>query len=526
MKTRTLLIAVLLLTCVPTVGIAQPDVIVGQLTGPATYGGNGSTFALAIGTTSCNIGTTPLTWIANSPVHPVIGQNMYRLGGGRFEMIGMSWLKHGFTALQQNLCGGCNPNPNGNALGVGCSDPYSAGLNGQQSGLGPRWEVNPVTGAFPYPYGVGMPGAANNIDRRCQIAYSDLDSASNPGALYFAEGQYIHPEDALANNDDNNASYRPISVSGNGGSYSFSWAGSTQQQQAAIYAWQANDPSVTTIPVDVPGDGRFIIAYKATPIAGGLAHYEFAIQNLNSDQGAGSVTINVACGGTMSNVGQKTIAHHSGEPWQANAWNNTTTANSTTWSTAQTFAQNQNDNALRWGTLFNYWFDATAAPSTLTIGLFKPGSSAAVTVNLGGGTLLPEYQTNGFSASLDINAVLSNGTAPAITNGTIGSTNNLNFFSFLPGQQWDLAYSVSPLVPRSACPLQTTNGQVLNLDLTDPAFGTWFGGGFNGGSWPFANFNVNFSFPVATSISAQFAIIAPNLADGIALSQGVRVVIN
>ena len=40
----------------------------------------------------------------------------------------------------------------GSALGVGCSDPYGSGLNGSQNGLGPRYEVNPHTGVFPYPY--------------------------------------------------------------------------------------------------------------------------------------------------------------------------------------------------------------------------------------------------------------------------------------------------------------------------------------------------------------------------------------
>ena len=33
---------------------------------------------------------------------------------------------------------------------MNCSDSYSAGLNGAQSGLGPKFEVNPTTGVFPY----------------------------------------------------------------------------------------------------------------------------------------------------------------------------------------------------------------------------------------------------------------------------------------------------------------------------------------------------------------------------------------
>ena len=55
----------------------------------------------------------------------------------RFEQIGQSWLKHAFTALQDNVCGfGCTPASTALILASGCSDPYSASLNAGQSGLG------------------------------------------------------------------------------------------------------------------------------------------------------------------------------------------------------------------------------------------------------------------------------------------------------------------------------------------------------------------------------------------------------
>ena len=128
-------------------GGVGPDVIVGVLTGPDSYGNAGGYYAYSCGTTSCNIGTEELLWFANNPNHPVIAQNMYRLKDGRFQMIGMSWLKHGFTALNENLCGTCSPTP-GTTLGVGCSDPYTSGLNGSQGLLGPRSQVNATTGFF------------------------------------------------------------------------------------------------------------------------------------------------------------------------------------------------------------------------------------------------------------------------------------------------------------------------------------------------------------------------------------------
>ena len=51
------------------------------------------------------------------------------------------------------------------------------------------------------------------------------------------------------------------------------------------------------------------------------------------------------------------------------------THDSITWST-ETFAQNQNANAIRWGTLYNFRFDADQPPqqTNATVGYFKTGS--------------------------------------------------------------------------------------------------------------------------------------------------------
>src|SRR5690606_12816457 len=131
---------------------------------------------------SANAGNVNLNWIQGSTQHPVIAQNMYRLNSsGILEMVGMSWLKHGFCALQQGGCGTCTGG--GGCLQVlfpGCSDPYSASLNGSQSGLGPRSQVNPSTGAFLWPHGVGTGPSA--IRSRLQVADADILPAMNPGA--------------------------------------------------------------------------------------------------------------------------------------------------------------------------------------------------------------------------------------------------------------------------------------------------------------------------------------------------------
>ncbi len=361
-----------------------PDVIVGALTGVTKWGLVGAVCGYSIGTDSCNVGTAPLSWVATTNQHPVIGQNAYRLKNGRFEQIGMGWLKHGFLALNQNLCCPCQNPGGGSQLGVGCSDPYDSQLNGNQAGsggqggLGPRSQVNPVTGAFPYPYS-SQGQSGDNIYKRVQIANADLDPALNAGATYYAEGHYVAPDDAAAGNGNNNTSWRAMTV----GTYSSGWnlnlTGNTLRRDPAIRAWKVVDPLVRLENVQV--DGLFIVGCRATDNGNGTWHYEYAVYNMNSDRAAGQFSVPVPAGVTLSNVGFKDVHSHSGEPYSTVDWTATVAGGSVTWST-QTFAQNQNANALRWGTLYNFRFDASAAPQvgSATLTLFKPGTPSAVAV--------------------------------------------------------------------------------------------------------------------------------------------------
>ena len=191
----TLFAAGLIAAAAPASAQTGADVIVGSIPNISNYGASPEgRLAYALGTTSCNVGTAEqrLHWFANSNQHPVIGQNIYRIENGRFEQIGTSWLKHGFTALQQNLCGSCQSSGTGSRLGVGCSDPYSSGLNGSQGGLGPRFQVNAFTGAFPYPY-FAQGQSGDRAFKRIQIPNDDVDPGLHPTATYWGEAQYVAP---------------------------------------------------------------------------------------------------------------------------------------------------------------------------------------------------------------------------------------------------------------------------------------------------------------------------------------------
>jgi len=391
MKIRTSLVG-LAVAALAGAAVGQgADVIAGEITGPQFWGGLGGVSSYSIGTISCNIGDVPLLWDDElsdgtpANLHPLMSQNMFRMHNGRFEQIGQSWLKHAFFAIQGSfLCSPvCDPYPNGNALGPGCNDPYSAGLNGSQGGLGPKFEVNPSNGVYPWPYtGDGQTG--NVLYKRIQVANSDLDPAQNSGALYFGEGHYVTPDDAQAGNDDNNASYRRINIgSFSSGGYNASFTSSTMRGSPGIQAWQDHDPSVTLNSLDVPSDGRFWVGYKVTDNGNGTWSYEYAIYNLNSDRSGGSFSVTVGDGVTVTNIGFHDVDYHSGEPFNNTDWIGThTEAGAVTWNSPATHAVDPNTNALRWGTLYNFRFDADSAPENVdaVLGMFKQGAVNAFNV--------------------------------------------------------------------------------------------------------------------------------------------------
>jgi len=385
-----------------------PDVIVGDLLDVSNYSAVGNIEAFAVGTTSCNIGDANLNWISNTNQHPVIAQNMYRLKNDRFEHIGQSWLKHGFTALTQNVCGcGCN-GQGGSVLGVGCSDPYCCGLNGDQARLGPRFEVNPYTGVYPYPF-TFKDQTGDSIYKRLQVKISDLDPALDGGGQYFVEGHYVTQDDSAAGNQANNASYRPITVSGSGTNWSIALAGATQREMPAIKAWRAWDPAVEEAVIEVPSDGQIHVSAKAISLGGGIYRYEYAVQNLYSDRAVGSFRVQVGSGANVSNIGFHDVDYHSGEPYDGADWPGIYNGNFITWSTTP-HNVDPDANALRWGTLYNFRFDVDRAPTstTVTLGLFKPGTPASVTASIVGPNIGPQdCNSNGINDLDDIASGLS-----------------------------------------------------------------------------------------------------------------------
>lgn len=428
-----------------TAAQSGPDVIVGDIYSPSSWGANGSNVAYSVGTVSCNIGNANLSWIAGNNLHPVIGQSLYRLKGGKFEQIGQSWLKHGFTALTQNLCNTCS-GVGGSVLGIGCSDPYSASLNGQQSNLGPKSEVNASNGVFTYPPLLN-PAIPATVGRRLMVAANDVNPALNAGAVYFVEAQYVTQDDAAAGNKNNNTSYRNCSF-GSGATFAMSVTGSTQREKPAILAWQVADPDVGIQIVDVPGEGRFYVGVRVTSNGNGTNHFEFAVFNQNSDRSAQAFNVTFPSGTPTFNAADNfhDVDYHSGEPYSGTDWTPSVTGSTISWAT-QTFAQNANANALRWATTYSFRFDAVGLPSAISIDLFKPGSPTSISVPLG--NLFPAFSATveglqstivpDWAHHLRVKTVSLSGSADVAASQIFVSTNN---GPFVPSALSDLGNGV------------------------------------------------------------------------------------
>jgi len=385
--------------------VPGPDVIIGDIEDVDQMGSNATQVGLAIGTDSCNNGDEPVDWFALPDTnHPVVPQNLYRMSGGgdnteHFEQIGQSWMKHTFEALEETVCGTCDQSncQDFTHLCPGCSDPYVSGLNGDQNSIGSRAWVNPFTGVFPSTANDHSGHAHDGVSHRILVNMTDLDTGQNPGAVYFGEAAYITPHEFAwcqshpgQCNMFNNFSYREFTVSGGPTVFLFSPVSSTVRMQPAIQAWAATGATVSQVEPDPGNDGIWFMGYKVTQPSADVWHYEYALFNMNLDRSIQSLSVPVGAGVIVSNIGFHAPPQQPGQPhdgtvgdagYSSTPWDVTQDPSSITWST-EAFATNQNANAIRWGTLYTFRFDANQPPQTAnaTVGYFKTGSPMTVEI--------------------------------------------------------------------------------------------------------------------------------------------------
>lgn len=336
------------------------------------YGSEDGINSFAFGTTSCNWGDMVADWYSGTNRVPVIAQTCYRLKDGRFEQIATAWLKHSFCAVSEPGCGDCQAT-NCSTLGIGCADTYWAGLNADA--IAPRSAINAFTGYYDYPFSI-YPTGPSSMRGKLQFNIEDIEPTLNTDALYFLEGQYVSPDDAEWGNQDNNASFKWIYWLSAQNPQLMS---TTQVGDPAIFAWPIFDWEVDLRPLRVPDEGLLHVGVRVFDNEDGTWRYEYAIHNLNSDRSVDSFSIPLGDCVEVSNIGFHDINHASGEVIDGTDWVVDVSPTEISWST-NTYEENEWANAIRWGSMYNFYFTANQPPSdiALTLGLFKPGNEPSV----------------------------------------------------------------------------------------------------------------------------------------------------
>ena len=345
------------------------------------YGTSGGIEGWAIATTACNLGNIVAPWYGGSNDVPVIAQNVYRYNNGRFEQIGLSWLKHSFCAVSEPGCGSCQ-STGCNTLGVGCADTYWADLNADADA--PRSEINATTGEYAYPFS-NAPSGPGNIRGRLQLLPADINPSENNGAQYWIEGQYVEPGESVFGAQLNNASCRAVRFTSTTNCVGLS---PTEHMIPAVTRWAEVDSNATVVQVfteetgqDGTGvaNGLLHVGHAATNNGNGTHHYEFLVHNQNSHRSVGSFSVPVPDCVTLTNVQARMPLYHSGETMDNNPWNWEHSGGVLTfWTDAHTSANNMTGPAIRWATMANFRFDADGAPieASSTIGLWRSGPGA------------------------------------------------------------------------------------------------------------------------------------------------------
>ena len=148
--------------------------------------------------------------------------------------------------------------------------------------------------------------------------------------------------------------------------------------------------TINQIEPDPGNDGIWFMAYKVTNPTPGVWHYEYALYNENLDRAIQSFSVPLGPGVNISNIGFHAPPQEPGwandgtfnnQGYSSAPWTVTQAAGSITWN-SETFAQNQNANAIRWGTLYNFRFDADQPPQNANamVGYFKTGSPTTVAI--------------------------------------------------------------------------------------------------------------------------------------------------
>ncbi len=346
-----------------------PDLKVTGMDGIVQVEREGDAVAISMETTLCNVGSEPVDWYRNpDPRHPFLVFNAYRLWGGRLVQIGQSWVKHGFSASQQDgLCLlPCIYDENDN-LGSGCADVYSDDINTHQPTFGPRAEIDPRTGEFEYE-GSHIATASEQhgpLDHRLVISDDDLDPTIYPDAEFFAELVVVSPGDV---DRSNNLGWQQFFISrgGPGEDWSFDFIHNLAENTTVL----TNLEGATQTEIRAAGDGdgeRCYLSSRVTRNDDGTYRYEYALFNFDVASGIEAFALAIPSGVEIHGAGFYSSGTRDSE-YETRLWEFSHGGGVASWST-EPFESRAEANPLFWGTLYNFWFDSTGEPTDVDVAL-------------------------------------------------------------------------------------------------------------------------------------------------------------
>ena len=341
---------------------AGPDLIVGSIDAVTSWGSVGDTRAYSTGITLCNIGDAPASVDGFSADHPVIALSMFRAdpSDGSLVQLGVSGVFHTTSALQGAACSACTPSGSFFEIGAGCSTVEGSALLGVQGDLGPRSEVDAYYSGFQYPF-TGIDQQGDAVFKRLQVKQSDL---LVDGARYFIEAVVISSDDGASGAQNNNVSFREISI--NPSSLSAAPVGSTTQSAPVISAWSAIDASVVHSELAIHGQGIVHVASRAADLGDGTYLYEYNLYNQNLDSNLDRLT--VPTNAPISGYAFSGVEYHSlvDSMIDGSDWSSAASATELVFE-AQAAADPALRNVVRWGTMHTISFVSDAPPASSTV---------------------------------------------------------------------------------------------------------------------------------------------------------------
>ena len=211
----------------------------------------------------------------------------------------------------------------------------------------------------------------------------NVNDLSVPDAEYYIEIHYVTHDEDLTNRY-NNASWMHVNMPPSPYTGNIINNLPIRQFEVALKAWQeeweGSETPVIIQAIDDADQGRFHLGRRISDNGNGVWHYEYALHNMNSHLGASRFEVPIPEGVVVANIGFHDVFYHSGDglPGEGNFDGTDWEAEDTgsggnrrlSWSTP-VFDENPNGNALRWGSTYNFRFDANTAPQDAEITLVQ-----------------------------------------------------------------------------------------------------------------------------------------------------------